>query len=91
MAYDGSGSNSMDSLSAEQLQAIGLTRRERGAFHWDAMDPAKFEDPQDADCYSDRHIGFLLIAMLAICLFQFPAMFFLCTRPDSPIGVFTTI
>ena len=50
MAYDGSGSNSMDSLSAEQLQAIGLTRRERGAFHWDAMDPAKFEDPQDADC-----------------------------------------
>jgi hypothetical protein len=71
--------------TAQQLAAANVKRVERGAFHWDVMDPDSFEDKEDAECYGERHLFFLVVAMVSICLFQFPAMYFLCTKADSDL------
>jgi hypothetical protein len=49
---------------------------------WDTMQD--MEGAVETECYEGRHMAILLFAMLAICFFQWPVSFFLCTLPDSP-------
>eukprot|EP01043_Picozoa_sp_COSAG02_P026720 COSAG02_NODE_1547_length_11964_cov_28.769794_4_plen_871_part_00 len=49
---------------------------------WDAM--PSIRGSVEYECYEGRHLALMLAAMLAICFFQWPVSFFLCTLPDSP-------
>ncbi len=49
---------------------------------WDAM--PTIQGSVEYECYEGRHLAVMLAAMLAICFFQWPVSFFLCTLPDSP-------
>ena len=49
---------------------------------WDAM--PTIQGSVEYECYEGRHLAVMLAAMLAICFFQWPVTYFLCTLPDSP-------